>query len=63
MLCFLLFWGFCGSFYLGVWLCYVGIKRSFRGGMSVNGTALILLGISLFFLCRVSFMGWYHQVN
>jgi hypothetical protein len=63
MLCFLLFWAFCGSFYLGAWLCYVGIKGFFQAGMSVNGAALILLAIGLFFLCHVSFMGFYHQVN
>ncbi len=60
---FLLFVAFCGSFYLGGWLFYLGLRRILRGGVIVNGTVLILLGIGLFFLCRLSFMGWYHQVG
>jgi hypothetical protein len=63
MFVFLLFWAFCGSFYLGAWFCFVGMKRIYRGGVLSNGAVLILLGVGLLFVCRVSFMGWYHQVN
>jgi hypothetical protein len=63
MLVFLLFWAFCGSFYLGAWLCYVGMRRVVRGGVVSNGVVLVLLGIGLLFLCRVSFLGFYHQVS
>jgi hypothetical protein len=63
MLVFLLFWAFCGSFYLGAWMCYVGVKRVLRGGVVSNGAVLVLLGIGLLFLCRASFLGFYHQVS
>ncbi len=60
---FLLFVAFCGCFYLGGWLCYMGFKRALRGEVFRGGAVLILLGFGLFFLCRLSFMGFYHQVN
>jgi hypothetical protein len=60
---FLLFVTFSGCFYLGGWLCYIGAKRVLRGEIYRSGAVLILLGLGLFFLCRLSFMGFYHQVN
>ncbi len=62
LLCFLFLIAFSGCFYLGGWLFYVGIKRLFRGGFSSRGAILLLLGLSLFLLSRVSFLGWYHQL-
>ena len=63
MLIFLLFWAFCGSFYLGAWFCYVGMKRICRGCSLSHGVVLVLLGAGLLFLCRVSFMGFYHNLQ
>jgi len=60
---FLLFWAFCGSFYLGAWLCYVGLKRIWRGPGFSNGVVLVLLGAGLLFLCQISFMSFYHNLQ
>ena len=59
---FLLFVAFSGCFYLGVYLLWTGIKRTLQGRVAWNSAVLILLGIGLFFLCQLTFMGWYRYV-
>jgi membrane-bound ClpP family serine protease len=60
---FLFFFGFTGSFYLGVWLCYTGVRRIINHRFTGNSGLLIVIGIGLFLLSSLSFLDWYRQIK
>ena len=57
------FIGFAGSFYLGCWLCYSGMRRIIRTRLTGPNGLLIVIGIGLFLLSSLSFRDWYHHVT
>jgi hypothetical protein len=60
---FFFFIGFAGSFYVGCWLCYTGLKRIVRKRLTGPSGLLIAIGIGLFLLSTLSFRDWYHHVT
>jgi hypothetical protein len=60
---FTIFVGFIGSFYLGCWVLYKGIKKIIQRDSFFHAIVLILLAAGLFILCSICFKGWYTRIN
>jgi hypothetical protein len=60
---FTIFAGFIGSFYLGCWVSYKGIKKIIHRDSQLHAFVLLLLATGLFILCGICFKGWYARIN